>query len=205
MFKLFDNTCPPSHSPSIQPGLFKDLIFSENWHGRCLAQKWLLCLEWKESVALLGMCLSMAAIERNVGVDLTKALVISAYEENRAALSEALAAEGFVPALCSSMTDARKLLQSDDIGIVFCDDCVSDGYLKNVVAEVDERREPIPVIAVSRTGEWHEYLEALRMGAFDYLSLPPRRNELCRVLASALSKESPTKEPKLRLQVKEVL
>lgn len=137
----------------------------------------------------------MPANERNVGFDLTKALVISAYEENRTALSEALAAEGLVPALCSSMIDAHKFLQSDDIGIVFCDD-VSDGCLKSVVAEVAKRREPIPVIAVSRTGEWHEYLEALRTGAFDYLSLPLRRNELDRVLGSALSKERPAKRAK---------
>lgn len=138
----------------------------------------------------------MAATERNVGVDLTKALVISAHEENRAALSDALAAEGFVPALCSSMIDAHKFLQNDDIGIVLCDDCVSDGCLKNVVAEVANRREPIPVIAVSRTGEWHEYLEALRIGAFDYLSLPLRHDELDRVLGSALRKEKPANKTK---------
>lgn len=133
----------------------------------------------------------MAANERITGSKLTRALVISASEENRAALSEALASEGFVPAMCSSATDARKLIQSDDIGIVFCDDCLSDGCLKNVVAEVGKRQRPVPVIAVSRTGEWNEYFEALRMGAVDYLSLPLRRDELDRVLASALSKKSP--------------
>jgi len=77
--------------------------------------------------------------------------VISASEENRAALSEVLAADGFEPVLCSSMNDARKFVESDDIGIVFCDDCLSDGCLKNVVAEAGERQKPVPVIAVSRT------------------------------------------------------
>lgn len=130
----------------------------------------------------------MAADDGMTGYALTKALVISASEENRVALSEALAADGFVPALCSSITEARKFIESDDTSIVFCDDCVRDGGLKNVVAEVAKRHRPIRVIAVSRTGEWDEYFEALSMGAFDYLSLPPRRDELDRVLASALGK-----------------
>jgi len=120
------------------------------------------------------------------GLALRKALVISASEENRVVLSEGLVAAGFVPALCSSITEARKFIESDDTSIVFCDDCVHDGCLKNVVTEVAKRRRPIRVIAVSRTGEWDEYFEALSMGAFDYLSLPPRHDELDRVLASAL-------------------
>lgn len=130
----------------------------------------------------------MAANDRMTGNDLTKALVISGSEENRAALSEALAADGFVPAVCSSMAEARKFIESVDTEIVFCDDCLNDGTLRNVVAEVAKRHRPIPVIAVSRTGEWDEYFEALRIGAFDYLSLPLRRDELDRVLASALGK-----------------
>jgi DNA-binding NtrC family response regulator len=84
------------------------------------------------------------------------------------------------------MAEARKFIESDDTEIVFCDDCLHDGALKDVVAEVAKRHRPIPVIAVSRTGEWDEYFEALSMGAFDYLSLPLRRDELDRVLASAI-------------------
>jgi len=130
----------------------------------------------------------MAADDRMTGFALTNALVISASEENRAALSEALAADGFVPALCGSMAEARKFIEADDTAIVFCDDRLHDGCLKSVVAEVAKQHRSIPVIAVSRTGEWDEYFEALTIGAFDYLSLPPRRDELDRVLASALGK-----------------
>jgi two-component system, NtrC family, response regulator HydG len=138
--------------------------------------------------AVLGRGKTMAAKDGMTGYALTKALVISASEENRAVLSEALAASGFVAAQCSSMAEARKFIESDDTSIVFCDDCVNDGCLKNVVAEVAKRHRPMPVIAVSRTGEWGEYFEALRIGAHDYLSLPLRRDELDRVLASALGK-----------------
>jgi hypothetical protein len=68
----------------------------------------------------------IAAHDAVTGFDLTKALVISASEENPAALSEALAADGFVPVPCVSMTEARKFIPSDDIAMVFCDDCLHD-------------------------------------------------------------------------------
>lgn len=127
-----------------------------------------------------------------------RALVISSSEENRAALSAVLSSEGLVPILSSSMAEACALIEHGDISIVFCDDCLPGRCLEKVVAKVGERRNLIPVIAVSRTGEWHEYLEALRIGAFDYLSMPPRCDELERVLASALSKERLTNRTKAK-------
>lgn len=129
---------------------------------------------------------------------LIRALVISSSEENRAALSAVLSSEGLVPILSSSMAEAYALIEHGDISIVFCDDGLTGRYLEKVVAKIGERRDPIPVIAVSRTGEWHEYLEALRIGAFDYLSMPPRRDELERVLASALSKDRLTNRTKAK-------
>lgn len=130
----------------------------------------------------------LTAIEGKTEFHSVRALVISSSEENRAALSAALSSEGLVPILSSSMAEACALIENGDISIVFCDDCLSDGCLGNVVAEVGKLQRPIPVIAVSRTGGWHEYFDALRMGAFDYLSLPPRRDEWDRVLCLALHK-----------------
>lgn len=144
----------------------------------------------------MGMNMPMSDTEGMTEFRPIRALVISSSEENRAALSAVLSSEGLVPILSSSMAEACALIEHGDISIVFCDDCLSGRCLEKVVAKVGERGDPIPVIAVSRTGEWHEYLEALRIGAFDYLSMPPRRDELERVLASTLSKERPTSSAK---------
>jgi len=120
-----------------------------------------------------------------------KALVLSASQENHAALSAVLVSAGLMPVPCSSMAEARKHIGCDDLSIVFCDDCLRDGDLEVVVHEASSLRNPVPVIAMSRTGEWDEFLEALRIGAFDYLALPPRRDEVERVLTSALGKSRP--------------
>jgi ActR/RegA family two-component response regulator len=186
----FLTVCAGRHmTQSSDQLLFERFALYRETGTRDACEGLLPCLNTTRSVPRrLGMGKTMAADDEMTGYALTKALVISASQENRAALSEALAANGFVPALCSSMAEARKFIESDDTEIVFCDDCVHDGCLKSVVAEVAKRHRPIRVIAVSRTGEWAEYFDALSMGAFDYLSLPPRRDELDRVLASALDK-----------------
>lgn len=134
-----------------------------------------------------------------------RALVISSSEDNCAALSVVLSSEGLAPMLCSSMVEACALLEHGEISIVFCDDRLPGRCLEKVVAKACEKRNPIPVVAVSRTGEWHEYLEALRIGAFDYLSLPPRRDELDRVLALALSKGRPNNRAKAEAAINEGL
>jgi DNA-binding NtrC family response regulator len=43
----------------------------------------------------------------------------------------------------------------------------------------------VPVIVVSRTGDWSEYLTAVRGGIFDYLAYPPIPRELQRVIQNA--------------------
>jgi DNA-binding NtrC family response regulator len=113
-------------------------------------------------------------------------LVISPSQENRTVLQNALVASGLEPKLCSSLSEGRKFLEGDDIRVVISDDSLPDNGLQSIVEEMGKRPKPLPVIAVSRTGEWDECLAALRVGAFDYMALPPQRNEVDRVLRLVL-------------------
>lgn len=118
-------------------------------------------------------------------------LVISPSQENRFALQNVLVASGLAPILCCSLTESRKFLEDGDIRIVIFDDCPPDNGLQAIVEEMSKRPIPVPVIAVSRTGEWDECLAALRVGAFDYLALPPKRDEVDRVVGLALGDSFP--------------
>jgi sigma-B regulation protein RsbU (phosphoserine phosphatase) len=128
----------------------------------------------------------MRANEGGEELSLIQVLVISPSQENRAALRNVLVASGLAPILCSSLSEGRKFLEDDDIRVVIFDDCLPDKGLQSTVEEMAKRPIPVPVIAVSRTGEWDECLAALRVGAFDYMALPPRRDEVDRVLRLAL-------------------
>jgi DNA-binding NtrC family response regulator len=53
-------------------------------------------------------------------------------------------------------------------------------------SEIKEGR--VPVIAVSRFGGMRDYLAAMEAGAFDYLARPLRKEEVSRVVESALQR-----------------
>jgi DNA-binding NtrC family response regulator len=55
------------------------------------------------------------------------------------------------------------------------------------------------VIIASRTGEWEEFLRVLRQGAFDYLTLPPKQEEVRRILELAMAGSSETSQYELDL------
>jgi DNA-binding NtrC family response regulator len=69
--------------------------------------------------------------------------------------------------------------------MVLCDEFVVDGNYRAVVEVVEHADTIVPVIVVSRTGDWPEYLAAIRSGVFDYLAYPPIPGELQRVIRSA--------------------
>jgi DNA-binding NtrC family response regulator len=60
-----------------------------------------------------------------------------------------------------------------------------DGKYVDIVKLVGQSDTKVLVIVVSRTGEWPEYLTAIRAGAFDYLAYPPIPGELQRIIQNA--------------------
>jgi len=72
------------------------------------------------------------------------------------------------------------------VSIVLCYDCLGDGNYEDIVKLLDRSATKVPIIVVSRTGGWTEYLMAIRSGAFDYLAYPPIPGDLQRVIRNAL-------------------
>jgi len=115
-------------------------------------------------------------------------LVIFPYNENLDGLLKAIAEAGSVPLLCHSFEEAQEIMKYERIQIIICEDHLSAGALEAIFKLAKHRNKPIPVIITSRTGEWEEFLRVLRQGAFDYLALPPRQEEVRRVLGLAIDK-----------------
>jgi DNA-binding NtrC family response regulator len=117
-------------------------------------------------------------------------LVLFPSFENRAELLQAISKTGMAPRHCGSFEDARRAMKNEDINIVVCEDRIAQKTFEKTLQYASERVTPLPVIVASRTGEWAEFLSALRQGAFDYLILPPRFDEVKRVLGLALAQSS---------------
>lgn len=118
------------------------------------------------------------------------ALVVFPSDEHRTSLLKAVADAGMVPLHCESFEEAREAMKSEKIQVMICEDLLPEKALTTILKQAQNRTRPIPVIVSSRTGEWAEFLKALRQGAFDYLTLPPRGDEVRRVLGLALKEGS---------------
>ena len=120
------------------------------------------------------------------------ALVVFFSDEHRAALLKAIAQAGIVPLLCKSPEEAAEAMKNETVQVVVCEDLLPKEAVNAILKQAHNRTKPIPVVITSRTGEWEEYLNALRQGAFEYLVLPPRHDEVRRVLKMAVAEGSHT-------------
>ena len=124
--------------------------------------------------------------QERVMLSLPNGLVVSSDEEVRRKLAEILGHGGLAPVLASTVAESRAALVRHDVCMVLCDEFVVDGNYRAVVEVVEHADTKVPVIVVSRTGDWPEYLAAIRSGAFDYLAYPPIPGELQRIIRNAL-------------------
>ena len=125
--------------------------------------------------------------QRNQAVilQLPSGLVVSSDEEVRRKLGEILRQCGLAPVFASTVSESGMALAGNEVFIVLCDDCLTDGKYLDIVKLVGQSDSKVLVVVVSRTGEWPEYLTAIGAGAFDYLAYPPVPGELRRTIQNA--------------------
>ena len=99
-------------------------------------------------------------------------LVASSQLESRMALIHVL--EGLSADVISSSTvqQASEVLAKRPIELVFCDDELPDGSYRDLLQAARYRQQGTRVVVITQTGEWEEYLEAMRLGAFDFIRGP---------------------------------
>jgi DNA-binding NtrC family response regulator len=110
---------------------------------------------------------------------------VSSDDEVRRKLVEILGHSGLTPVLASTVGESLTALVRHDVCLVLGDEFVVGGNYRAVVEIVEHADTKVPVIFVSRTGDWPEYLAAIRSGAFDYVAYPPIPGELQRVIRNA--------------------
>ncbi len=101
-------------------------------------------------------------------------LVAAASPENRSAITKMLMGMGLQPAISSSVREAQAILSAKQVSLVFCEEKFADGNYQDVLRAVKRTAEKAPVVVSSPSHDWYEYLEALRLGAFEFLDGPVR-------------------------------
>ena len=93
--------------------------------------------------------------------------------------------------LCTSLTDARAMVDREIFQFVLCDDELPDCNLRTAIRVLSASTGGVPVIVLSHLADWDAYLRALSAGAFDYIACPPDPGEAERILRLALEQNPP--------------
>ena len=109
-------------------------------------------------------------------------LIVDDEENTRLGLSKLLSQEGFVIDLAASGTEALELLRRQQVNLVITDINMPDMNGIGFLREVSRRYPSTNVIMITAYGGVESYLEAMNLGALEYLHKPVRLDELRSVI-----------------------
>jgi DNA-binding NtrC family response regulator len=112
-------------------------------------------------------------------------LVVSADSESRHALTTILNREGVDPICTSTISDCREIMAKRNVGLVFCDGRLRDGNYRDLLFARRSLRSKACVVVTSPDPDWNEYLDAMRLGAFDVIAAPCRPTDVARMVIQA--------------------
>ena len=113
-------------------------------------------------------------------------LVAAPNAESCQALTQVLSRMGLNPAISSSVKEVKAILAKRPVSLVFCEEQFADGNYQDVLRAVKRTPEKAPVVVSSHSHDWNEYLEALRLGAFEFMDGPVRAIDVEMIVRYAL-------------------
>ena len=128
-------------------------------------------------------------------------LVASSDLEGRRALSNILDKLGVDPLTSSSVRECKELIASERVGLIFCDRLLADGNCYDLLNASRGGRTKTRVVVMSSTADWDEFLEAMRLGAFDVIASPCRATDVEWMIIQALRYERTEARVALKAQV----
>ena len=128
-------------------------------------------------------------------------LVASSDLEGRRALSNILGNLGVDPLTSSTVRECKELMASERVGLIFCDRLLADGNCYDLLNASRIGRTKARVVVMSPTADWDEFLEAMRLGAFDVIASPCRATDVEWMIIQALRYERTEARMALKAQV----
>lgn len=115
-------------------------------------------------------------------------LVVDDEENARIALSKILAREGYDVASAGNGHEALSYLSSRDVELVITDINMPEMNGMTFLRELNRLRPASNVIMITAYGEVESYIEAMNLGAFEYINKPVKIDELKRIIAKVFQK-----------------
>jgi DNA-binding NtrC family response regulator len=118
-------------------------------------------------------------------VNRIQVLLVGADVGKRTALVDILEECGLEPMIASNVEETIQILARRPPHVVFCEDNLPDGGFREILCLVKAYRPKIQVVLSSMLGAVDEYIEAMNLGAFDFIAPPYRTTEIVSVVDGA--------------------
>src|SRR3954467_3961533 len=124
-------------------------------------------------------------------------LIIDDEKAIRKTLSEILSFEGYKIDEASDGEEGLKKFKEKTYDVVLCDIKMPKVDGIEFLQKAGEKNPDVPVIMISGHGNIDTAVEAVKKGAYDYISKPPDLNRLLITLRNAVEKQSLVSETKV--------
>lgn len=128
-----------------------------------------------------------------------KVLIIEDDEIMRVTIEDALTGQGFEAAACENGGEGIEVFDGDKFSLVITDVRLPDMTGLDVMKRIKEKAEHCPVIIMTAYGTIKDAVEAIKLGAFDYITKPFALEEFIIIVKRALEIRE-LKEENLRLK-----
>jgi DNA-binding NtrC family response regulator len=115
--------------------------------------------------------------------------VASADVQDRRAMVNILAKQGSDPIIAASVSECRESMAQENVGLIFCARSLADGDYRDLLLATRTAERRTRVVLTARITDWNEYLDAMRLGAFDVISAPCRPTDVEWMVLQALRDE----------------
>ena len=130
-------------------------------------------------------------------------LLVDEDEDDRDYYSTILRAFGYEVRSCGSYEEGARLLDPGAFGLVIVSQGSPSFEGRSVLVSATQFHRRLPVLVVARTLEMSCYLEAMQLGAVDYLSEPIRVQDLGRAVDTHLRARAAAQKRALRADLRE--
>lgn len=111
-----------------------------------------------------------------------KILVVDDEENARAALSKILTHEGYDVSSAGNGLEALNVLRNREVDLIITDMNMPEMNGLTFLRELNRSHPKSNVIMITAYGEVESYLEAMNLGAFEYINKPVRYDDLKKVI-----------------------
>jgi DNA-binding NtrC family response regulator len=128
-------------------------------------------------------------------------LIASADLEGRRRLANILSKLEVDPLTTSSIRESKEIIATERVGLIFCDRLLSDGNCYDLLNASKAGKTKARIVVTSSTADWDEFLEAMRLGAFDVIASPCRATDVEWMIIQTLRYERTGARLALKAQV----